>query len=226
MKFDLNLILKNFAVEDGRLVRKLATGHCRAVRLLDRGRLSSVLGGVRYFGPEVAYACIHRVVPLYPITQLDGDPFNMAENNLMPARLLRLRFRLIEVPGGFRHPLARGTFTNARVCRLDWADLARRQYMRDFDYVRQLEDSSQLVKPVVVKRPVVALRVSGGAKSVGGRPEAVEGRSWHFWNDAWLSLPLPVHCSDDWMVRAAVVSAHPSARFVYDEVAQRTVHVL
>lgn len=226
MKFDLKHILKHFAVEDGRLVRKLATGHLRPVRLVDRGRLSSMLDGVRYYGPEVAYACIHRVVPLYPIVQVDGDAFNMSENNLMPARLGRLRYRSIETPGGFRHPLSRGTFVNERLCHYDWVQLARRQYMRDFAYVRQLEDEMQGRKPEVPETVVVPRRVAAAIKSRGDRPEAVAGRSWHWWGDSWLSLPEAVHCSDDWMVRAAVVSQHPGARFVYDEVAQRTVSIV
>lgn len=227
MKFDLLTVLKHFAVEDDRLVRKLATGHCRPVTLIDRGRLASMLGGVRYFGPEVAYACIYRVVPMFPIVQVDGDPFNMAENNLMPARLQRLRYREIAVTGGFRHPLSRSPFRTTQECYKDWVMLARQSYQRDKPHVRQLEDEAQGRKPVVPRIEVTApRRVAAPVKRREDKPEAVEGRSWRWWEGSWLSLPMPVHCSDDWMVRAAVVAEHPEARFVYDPVAQRTMSVI
>lgn len=227
MKFDLLTILKHFAVEDDRLVRKLATGHCRPVRLIDRGRLASMLGGVRYFGPEIAYACIYCVVPMFPIVQVDGDPFNMAENNLMPVRLERFRFRLIATTGGFRHPLTRSLFRTEAECHSDWVTLARQRYQRDKPCVRQMEDEAQGRKPVLPRiQPVVPRRVSAAVKRAVDRPEAVEGRSWHWWEGAWLSLPEAVHCSDDWMVRARVVAEHPSAVFIYDPIAQRTVPVV
>lgn len=225
MKFSLLHILHNFAVVDDRLVRKLATGHARSVTLVERGRLVSMLAGVKYYGPEVAYACIHRVVPMFPVVQVDGDPLNMAESNLMPCRLRRLRFRLVEVPGGYRHPLARVVFRLAQLCHKDWVRLARLHYLADLAYVRQLE-SVQGVAEAVPVRPVVARRDYAPSVHAAGRPEGVAGRTWHWWCGKWVSLPEACHSSDDWMVRAEVVAKYPGARFVYDSVAQRTISVI
>ncbi len=226
MKFDLLTVLKHFAVEDGRLVRKLATGHARPVTMVERGRLVSMVGGVKFFGPDVAYACLYRVVPMFPIVQVDGNPFNMAENNLMPCRVKRLRFRRVPVPGGFRHPLCSSTFRTEGEVHRDWVRLARGRYMQDKAYVRQLEDQTQGFTPEPPKRAVVPRKVYAASKTARERPEAVEGRIWHWWVDGWLSLPVAVHESDDWMVRAAVVAVSPEARFVYDDVLQKTVAVV
>lgn len=225
MKLDLLKVLKHFVVEHDRLYRRHRDGTVREITLIDRGRLAAMLDGVRVYGPDIAYACIYRVVPMFPIIQVDGDPHNMAENNLMPVRTKRLRYRAVLVAGGWRHPLDRMTFRDEQTCHADWVRHARNFYHRDKPYVRQLEDEAQGRKPVVEKRVVIVRRVYGG-KRREGRPEPVEGRSWHWWQDSWLSLPDPVHESDDWMVRATVVAASPEAVFVYDPVAQRTVSVI
>lgn len=225
MKFDLLHIMKHFAVADGRLLRKLASGHAKAVTLVDRGRLAVKVDGVRLFGPELAYACTYGVVPMFPIVQLDGDPFNCREDNLYPARLARLRYRCVVVPGGFRHPRSPATFRTEGEAWRDWYASARAYYNADKPYVRLLED--QMRVPVqVVTFAEGPRRVPAPRKKARERPAAVLGRVWHWWRGAWLSLPVPCHASDDWMVRAAVVSQWPDARFVYDEVAQRTVHVI
>lgn len=226
MKFDLLHILKNFAVVDERLVRKLADGRTRPVTLVDRGRLVSILGGVRYYGPEVAYACIYRAVPMFPIAQVDGDAFNMSEDNLMPARLKKLRYRAVLLSGGYQHPLRRMVFPDEGTCHRDWVRLARSRYQEDKPYVRQLEDTARGALPKVPEQALrpYARKVRSATRE--GRPEAVEGRVWHFWRGKWLSLPEPVHESDDWMVRAAVVEVSPEARFIYDPLVQRTVSVV
>ena len=226
MKFDLLLILKHFTVSDGRLYRRLSTGHVRPVRVVERGRLVSMLNGVKLCGPEVAYACLHRVVPMFPIVQIDSDPFNMAETNLSPARTRRLRFRCVSVAGGFRHPRSHEVFKTEELAHIDWVNAARLFYQADKAYVRALEDQNQVIKPEALERVAVRRVRLSAATDKPLKPKAVAGRSWHWWKGAWLSLPEAVHSSDDWMVRAAVVTEHPSARFVYDPVQQRTLSVV
>lgn len=230
MKFDLNLILRNFAVHDGVLYRKYKNGAV-PVTLTYRGRLMSEIANTRYFGPDVAYACIYGVVPMFPIVQVDGNPHNVAEDNLMPVRLKRLRYRETAVPGGFRHPLTTLTHTTQARCHADWVLRAKRYYQDDKMYVRQLEDQYKPARPAVFNEPEPTVLQPVRRKIVRtstrpAKPSRVFGRVWHWYKDDWLSLPEPVHQSDDWMVRAAVVSEHPNARFVYDELKQMTVPVL
>lgn len=226
MLFDLLHVLKNFAVEDGRLFRRLASGHSREISVIERGRLVSVLDGRKYYGPDVAWACHYLAVPMFRVITLDGDPFNLAEDNLMPVRLKRLRYRVIEVPGGFRHPRTRETFPSERHAHADWVRSASRYYREDKPYVRSLEDQHQPTKPEAPEKRTERFRAPSTVSGRPLRPEVVWGRSWHWWEGRWLSLPDACHASDDWMVRAAVVSQSPGARFVYDSVAQRTVAVI
>lgn len=225
MKFDLLRVMEHFAVVEGVLYRKLATGHLKPITLVDRGRLAVKLEGERLFGPEIAYACTYGVVPMFPIVQLDGNPLNCREDNLYPARLARLRYRVVAKPGGFKHPRSPALFRTEYEAWQDWYTSARAYYNADKAYVRQLEDQMRVPVPALVVN-TTPRKVPAPRKEARSRPPAVLGRVWHWWRGEWLSLPLPVHASDDWMVRAAVVSEHPDARFVYDEVAGRTVVVL
>lgn len=225
MKFDLLHVMKHFAIEDNRLIRKLVSGS-RVVRLADRGRLAVTLDGVRYFGPELAWACIYRAVPMFPIVQVDGNPHNMAENNLMPCRIKRIRYLSVSVPGGYKHALSKTVFRTEGENHADWCFLARQYYQRDKPYVREMEDTARGRAPEVPKHVPVARKVWIVPTDHHIKPEAVAGRSWHWWQSDWISLPEAVHPSDDWMARAEVVALHPDARFVYDPLIEQTVAAL
>ncbi len=226
MKYDLMTVLTNFCVVGGKLYRCLAGGHVRPVQLVDRGRLLSVIGTSKFFGPDVAYMVHHRVVPMYPIVQLDGDPHNVAEENLMPVRLTRLRYRLTKTAGGWKQPLDAVPYNTEEEARAAWLILARHYYLKDKSRVRLLEDEMAGVKPEVPKYVPVAPRKTypkGEVRLVP--PNAVAGRKWHWWGGSWLSLPEAVHCSDDWQVRAEAYEANPDVRFVYDPLSDRTLRV-
>lgn len=222
MKFDLNDILTHFCVERDQLWRRLVDGSLKPIRLVDRGKLSIRFRGKRHYGPEIAYACIYHVVPMYPIVQVDGNPHNMNEDNLMPVRLKQYRFRAVPKNGGFRHPLSLQIFPYKSECENDWIRTVKAIYRRDKPLVRSMEDEAR--GQVVLPKFIPKKRYARSERHQ--KPPPIEGRVWHRWKDDWLSVPLPVHISDDYMVRCRIVAEHPHAQFVYDPVTKRTLSVI
>jgi hypothetical protein len=229
MKLDVMEILDHFCLDDGQLYRKRLDGTVRPVRLVERGRVVSMLNGRRVFGPEIAWCIYYGVAPLYPVVHLSENPHKLGEIHLVCARLKRLRYALVESSTGFTHPLSQLPFATAQQCRSDWESRARRYYAADMPFIMAQQDEAKALSagserpPRGRKPPKPRKPVSAASKPPKERPEPVQGRQWKWYKDAWISLPDAVHPSDDWMVRAEAVLRNPEATFYYDTVLQRTL---
>jgi hypothetical protein len=194
------------------LYRILADGSMKEVTYLEGGRLLAVVGGEKLFAPDIAWCLHYGNWPKYPLVQLDGDPFNCSLDNLMPARVKRLRYRQKEVDGRFYHSLApKLPFRTAAECRRNWTAHARDHYAKDLDYVLEVEARERELRAAAAlpaaPLPLVRARRAERAERavpVGARPPrpmAVDGMEWHWWEGAWISVPVACHVADDYRVR-------------------------
>lgn len=230
MKFDLATILEHFCIEDGFLYRKYATGRVKRVTVLEAGRLTSMVNGRKYYGPDIAWAYHYLAVPQHRVVTIDLDPHNLAIENLGAARRKRLIFRPVHVPGGVRHPLSQLTFGSMEYAKSDWIEKAQAYYAADLKFVlfsqRTFDDlpASRVLEKERAPR-VVGQRGPKRSVTKPPKPETLMGRKWVWFREQWVSIPFSCHPSDDWMVRAAAVLEDPDARFVYDAPSDRTLTV-
>ena len=228
MKLNVMQILEHFCLENGQLYRKRLDGTVRAVRLVERGRVVSMLNGRKYFGPDIAWCFYYGVAPMYPVVHLSADPHSLGKEHLACARLNRLRYACVESSSGFKHPLSQLPFMSAFSCRADWEMRARSHYAKDMAFILAKQDEAKALAMAsgqleTYQRPVKVRRAPVSTKPRSDRPEPVQGRQWKWYKDAWISLPDAVHPSDDWMVRAEAVLRNPEATFYYDTLLQRTL---
>lgn len=212
-------VLERFLVDGGRLYRKRWDGTVRQVQTVEDGRLVTVLKGRKYYGPDLAWACHYRVVPMFPVVTIDTDPFNLSVENLGAARVRRLVCRIRSVKGGYLHPLSTLPFRTYDEAKQDWVSRARAIYADDLPYVLQLQGPGMPQAPseAVVR---ARLRVVHTRK----RPPDVPGMKWYWYREQWVSLPPAVHQSDDWQVRADALLADAGARAVFDPLAGKTLY--
>lgn len=228
MTLDPVRILHAFTVSDGALYRRNADGTVRRILLEQGGRLIAMLDGKRLNGPEVAWICHHGFPSPYPVVTLDTDPHNMYEENLMPARVKRLVFRPTVTAHGVKHPLSKQFFPVFSVCKEDWVARARQFYEPDRQMLlaAKAELGKQILQQAMAsQKPAKPFRLRKPHVPRPQRPDCPEGFEVHWYKGQWVTIPVPVHVSDDWMVRAEACLANPGARFRFDATLQRTVQV-
>lgn len=230
MKFDLALILEHFYIDGGVLYRKFAAGTIKRVKAVEGGRLVAMVGGRKYYGPDIAWAYHYELVPTCRIVTIDMDPHNLSKENLGAARRRRLLFRLTKTPRGYTHPLTTEPFKSAEEAQDDWVMKARIYYQSDLKFVLRQQTDAMAALPVSLALEKVLTPAAGtrGPKKSGPRPpqpQNIIGRKWFWYREQWVSLPLACHPSDDWRVRAAAVLKDPQVRFVYDPKSDKTLPV-
>lgn len=224
------LVHEHFQLANGKLFRRLIDGTAKPVTLVKDGRLASRLGGVEYYGPAVAWALYYSSAPMFPVICVDGDPFNLSQENVVPVRRQRVRFRLRTGYRGFSHQLASNLWFRTEVaCRDHWVGMARAHYMEDFELARQLEDERDRQMPAApysrTRRAFKPLPARGlPASERPPKPPADAGRRWYWYAEQWVSVPEAVHASDDYIERCRHVLAGAKS-FVYDPEKQMTVPV-
>lgn len=231
MSFDPVAVLNSFSVADGVLYRRHLNGTMSRVSVVHSGRLAVTFQGQRLDGTAIAWLCHHLFPCPYLTVAVDGNPHNMSLDNVMPVRRRRIVFRPATTKHGYRHSLSQICFPTVDKARLDWVHRARAYYMDDRMFL--LSQSSvqaqrqQIIDAVGASDADAPMRRKfKPAKKHVARPPmppVPEGMECHWYNDAWIVIPMAVHCSDDWMVRAEACLKNPQARFVFDPVSQRTV---
>ena len=131
------LIQHHFTLANGRLYRQLAGGAVRPVTLVVEGRLMSRVLGTVYYGADIAWVLYYGSSPMFPVFCLNGDPHDLSQENVVAARVKRLRFRFKESRAGFRHSLNPSLYFKTLIaCKDDWVGMARRYYAADHENVR------------------------------------------------------------------------------------------
>ncbi len=238
-RFNVTLARQHFGVIDGQLVRKMASGHVKAVSTMEGKNLVAVLEGVKHSASDIFWALTYGSWPKYPLAVL-GDPHLMSLDNVYPARVRRLRCQLIPSGERYRHPLSGfNTYPTKEAARSNWVIKARAHYQADLAYVLELEAAERLlyaqmhpVEAAAVLAPQAhEVRVkrfrspnkNGPRPKRTPEPEAVEGKKWYWYKSQWVLANEPVHVSDDWMMRCA---AAMDGRLVnrYDAEAGKTLY--
>lgn len=201
---NVSLIKHHFVLRDGRLFKRLSDGTHRPINTVRAGRLVGVVSGVSYYGPEIAWALYYDSAPMFPVLCVDGDPLNLAQENIVAARIKRVRFRWREVRGGFAHTLARAfPFKSLEMCRDDWVYHARKYYAADHEYVRHLEFERDRALGHPGYTPAVVKRAPPKPKPpvVGKRPAYIAGFRAYYHDGVWVQVPEACHAADDYRER-------------------------
>lgn len=213
------------------IYRILANGHLKEIRYIEGKRLVAVVNGEKLYAPDIAWCLHYGNWPKFPLVQLDGDIFNCSIDNLMPVRVKRLRFRGRQVGDRFYHNFEpKVAFRSLLDCRRNWTLHAREHYMKDLAYVLEVEASERELRrnsaPALPPLPLHAAarverqkrreaRIPVGARPP--RPAAVPDMEWHWYANAWLSVPVACHVADDYRERVRRWLAG-AVRFVYQPV--------
>jgi hypothetical protein len=226
---NLNRILKqedvpqHFVLEGSRLYRKYSTGAVTQLKSMDGNTVVTLFDGHRLRGVDIAWCLLHGNWPAFPIVQLHEDPHDFSEGNLYPARLKRLRYRETQKGLLFYHPLSLLGHISAKRCREHWEHLAHDYYMKDYTYVLRAEAYDREMRLTTLQslppKPVPPEHAQYAKRPA--RPKAVPGMEWHWWQGAWISVPVAVHVSDDYRVRIKAAQAGATS-FRFDPEAQRT----
>ncbi|MFA9216826.1 MAG: hypothetical protein ACEQSK_06940 [Sphingomonadaceae bacterium] len=217
--------VKHYFSFDTELYRILANGGIKAVRSLEGGRLSLLFEGERIQAVDIVWALRYGSWPKFPLVQVDGDPFNLSIDNIMPARIKHLRYRPTKSGGLLYHGLREkhfGGFQTTKDCRRNWTAHALEIYRQDLPYVLELEAQERALRRAAPPLPstpvpkVVTARMARERSSIPKpvRPPNVPGMEWHYVVNQWQSIPVAVHVSDDWKVRMRRYQAG-AVRFEY-----------
>lgn len=207
-------------VLDGTLYRKLVDGTVKELTTLSGGQLVTVFEGERLLAIDIAWALHYGNWPMFPVVQLHDDLFDFRIENLFPARLKRLRFRMTGAVGAYRHPLGGLAFATPERCRMDWEWRAREYYLKDMAFVlgleteqREMRRLAQLPFRMPSLAPVEkAPKPPKEPRSL--RPGGVPGMEWHYHDKAWVAIPEACHVADDYRVRIRKQLAG-AVRFVF-----------
>jgi len=211
----------------GGLHRKLADGTFKPIRSMNGGRLVTMHKGERLYGIDIAWCLRYGNWPMFPLTCVSGDPYDLTEDNVFPVRLRFLRYRETERAGDFFHPLSEAPYRDPIACKASWVMCATDEYRKDLAYVEHLEQKARelrrasLPKPETKRLPVSA-KPDAASNLLPKRPARVPGRVWHYYRKAWLSVPEPVHVSDDYRVRC-LATLCGAEKFAYDPDYQQTL---
>ncbi len=202
---EYSFVKEHFALLDGKLFKKLSTGVIRPINTVRAGRLVAVVSGKSYYGPELAWTLHYGSGPMFPVFCLDGDPLNLAQENVLPSRIRRLRFRFTENPSGFKHTLEKYyRFKSFVECKDDWLRHARKYYMADLANVLELQHLRDRQRTDLgYARPVVKRRAPPPPKPVAAtkRPAYREGFRAYWHGGRWVEVPEACHVADDYRER-------------------------
>jgi hypothetical protein len=197
------LIKEHFVISNDMLYRLRADGTVTPVKTVAGGRLFAKVHGCLYKGPEIAWVLIYGTSPMFPISLLSLDPTDMREENLVPIRGRRLRFRAVESGRGFRHAHSDLFFLTREACYADWVSYARRHYSPDILFAVQQERlrDRDRVPPVYIRPKKAPTHTGRTREDKPPRPQPIEGRLWYWYANQWVSVPPACHCSDDYIKR-------------------------
>jgi hypothetical protein len=202
------MVREHFVIKHDTLYRTRADGTVSPVTDLLSGKLVARLHGQILKGPEIAWALVYGSVPAFPVALLSLDPTDMREENLVPIRDTRIRFRTVESHRGFSHRLNAGLYFRTRdECFADWIVYARRYYAPDVIYALQHERLRDQHLPVPkYSRPIKKPTYAGRAKTERPpRPQPIAGRLWYWHAAQWVSVPPACHPADDYICRCEAV---------------------
>lgn len=210
----------HFALRNDTLYRIRSDGTFSPLSTVLGGRLVTKVNGVTYDGPSLAWTLVYGSTPMFPVALLSRKPEDMHEENLVPIRSKRLRFRFKETSAGFCHRLNPGAyFKTVEACQDDWLAAARRHYAVDVLWAVQQErfrDQAITHQPYV--RPIKPVRKgperSEPREARPPAPPAPTGtlRYWH--KGQWVVVPHACHPADDWRKRCeGVLAGATSFRF-------------
>lgn len=192
--------------------RRLADGTLKELSAMSGGRLVTLCEGETILATDIAWCLHYENWPKFHLTLLDGNPYNLRLDNIMPVRLGQLRYRETEVKGGYQHSLSDAVFNSSAVCRRNWADFAREHYSKDLPYVLRLEAEERQLRRESIMPPAKPARAKPVKRAAAPKqverlrkPPTRPGEVWHWYNQAWLSVPEPVHVSDDYRERCRKV---------------------
>lgn len=212
-RFDITPALRNFALQNGRVWRKLSDGSLKACGRMRQGNLVALADGVFYKVADLTWALTYGMWPKFPLVTLAGDPGDL--DNILPCRTFRMRFRVTKREGRFFHAYGQRPYISLEDCRLGYEDLLRRRLLPDLPHVLAIEaqeyalyhaDRPKFVPPkfVPVVREQPKRKNAPRAKVAVPktlRPREIAGRKWHWFQGQWVSVLPPVHVSDDFQVR-------------------------
>lgn len=233
------IALDNFLVLEHKLYRKMATGDLRRVTTVDNaappveavviscniGKLVVQIDGRRLRAADIAWTLHYGNWPTLPLFIADGDPHNMAKENLLAIRGQAYRPRIRVAPGGFVHNMARKLFSSPELAREDWRRCVAEMYRHEQPHVLFAEEVQRKQAAPIVLAPVRAPRARVAPNpDKPRRPPPVAGKEWHYWQGEWVSVPVACHVADDYMVRIRAVLAGAKS-FVYDDEAGRVLAI-
>ncbi len=109
------------------------------VKTLFGGRIYASVKTCRVFGDEFAWASHFGNWPLFKLWSKDGNPHNLAIDNLLPIRLKQYRERIIFEGGKYRHGLSKNTFLSEKLAKIHWRQCVSDIYAQDLQYCLQHE---------------------------------------------------------------------------------------
>lgn len=225
------LAAEHFTLIEGVLYRLHTDGSMRLVTAIEHaepagnlpsviscqtGRLKSMLRGQKMYGTDIAWALYYGIWPTCPVVVADGNPLNMAQDNLLAVRGTRLRPRISACPGGYKHNMSRSLYSSPELARDAWRAAVAAVYRVEQPMIIQAEARQRgLLVPFVVRSIKSRYPVAANPDKPK-RPPAIEGREWHWFEGQWVSTLKPCHVSDDYILRIKATLAGAKS-FVYDE---------
>lgn len=211
---DQTTIYENFLVIDGFLYRKHRKG-AKKISYLHKGFKSWVkpvllatFNYLKFPARDIAWAWHYGTWPTHQIKLLNGDPFDVSADNLMPKLGLVYRFSFRERKGLFFHKFSEQGFIDKSSCRTNWDNRVKHLYSITKSRVLALEAQKIESMPAIVKPEITMKLKPKKTKPIKlalrktKRPEKIEGRVWGFYQGTYYDLPMATSIEDDIMLRA------------------------
>lgn len=229
-RMDPSLVHDHFA-RDYSLMRRRKDGTVKPINTINGGRLEAMFDNERIDAAAIVWCMEYGNWPKYPLAILDGDPHNLALDNIWPVKGKALRYRETERDGKFYHPLTDASFRLPSDCRANWVVWARLHYQRGLGSVLDEESRERKTREAVPEKSAglldyerrqaarnAQLQARLGVPKVKRppRPDVVDGKVWIWYLNEWQLLAEPVHVSDDYRVRHAAY-AKGAVRSEYQE---------
>lgn len=231
-RFIVNGVLERYVLVDGRLGKTLINGHVMPVKRLHRGVCMTMMQGKNIPSAEIAWALTYTCWPKYPILLADGDPHNFSARNMLPIRGVPRRCVVKKQAGGYKVAGLLSVFSTPEQAKHAW----RQQYSEVLrsTLAMTLQEQELEIKAYEysVGPRVFAERANGPRKpkwkkaDPKARPSAIIGRKWHYYEGEWLSVPMPVHISDDYLMRCHATKYLKAVRFRYSDYMDQTVAIV
>lgn len=224
-RMDPSLVPLHYAHEVT-LFRRRKDKSCRAISTVNGGRLMTTFDGERLDAAAVVWCLHYGNWPKFPLAIVDGDPHNLSLDNIYPIRLGAVRYRETMRKFMYHHPLSDLPFRSSKECFSSWVALAREHYQKDLNYVLALEardrdlvaqaptksrglidwENRQEARRATLAHNLARNVAAAEGKTLPKRPPKVAGMVWHYWQKSWVSVPVPVHVSDDCRRRCCAFS--------------------